>query len=432
MAKPKFFFNDYGVNKGYPWAGTEATLGVSGGAESAVDLGRNLSNGIKLEHIDTTASRSFIDLGSSCRAGVWCAILVEIVDFDLTNYSGDTGANAPIKNSTTTNIDADVSLSDRIVTFDDITNGGVGWYCIWMKYSATTSPTIRCGLGTDGDMTNGAGYITIGRVGFFTMLQNNAEPSTSGNVPSFAIPGFPAAYSVTGNTVDANKKVTWGSTGVGTIDRYSVIYAIGDSKSDNFLTDTPTSLPNTTDIACYTYAKSGQGYDYMVTNIADLQAKYVDSFENGNRDFWPDMEELPQTPLSPNCLMFSNFGVNDINGATYTSTQEVANFVSMASTLGYNDVIITELSPWGAYIGASAGEVTETKAFNTLAKSTCEAKGWVFVPLYYALGDRPANPDNIVNPTYSTDDLHPVGTGSRVIDGLIKCALDEARQRNFP
>lgn len=429
MAKPKFFYNELYVTTGYPWAGTEATTAGTG-TESAVDLSRNLSNGLKLEMVDTTASRSFYQISRSCAAGVWCAVLVEVVDHNLDNYSGSTESNAPIKNLTTTNINADTSSSDRIVTYDQIKAGGNGWYCIWMKYDVTTTPSIRIGFGSDGTMTNGSGYITIGRVGFFSLQQDNVEPSTSGNVPSYAPPSFSAAYAVTGNTVDSNKLVTWGTTSIGDIDRYSVLYAIGDSKADNFGTDSPTTLPARTPIACYTYAKSGQGYDYMVTNITDLQSKYVDSFENGNRDLWPDMEEMPQAVIEPNALMFNNFGINDFDGADYTAQQELDNFISMAQTLGYDDVIITGLSPCLASAQIVQSESDEAKSFNSLAQAECKARGWIFVPIFYLLGDRPTNPDNLLNPTYTTDNLHPIGPGSTVIDGQIKCAIDEFHQRN--
>ena len=252
MAKPKFFYNEYTYSRGYPWQGTEAFTS-GGGSESSVDLGRNLSNGIRLENTGSSG-QVFLTLSDECPAGVWCAVLVEVTDFDLSNYSGSGGGNAPIKNATTTNINADTELADRVVTFDQLKAGGNGWYCIWMKYDVTTTPTIRVGIGTDGVQTQ-AGFMTVGRIGFFKLQQDNVEPSTVGGVPSFALPGNGAAYSVTGNRVDANKKVIWGTESIGDIDRYSVLYAIGDSKS-NEPVDSPRTLGQRTSIACYTWLRS--------------------------------------------------------------------------------------------------------------------------------------------------------------------------------
>ncbi|MBG7617458.1 MAG: SGNH/GDSL hydrolase family protein, partial [Chloroflexi bacterium] len=205
-------------------------------------------------------------------------------------------------------------------------------------------------------------------------------------------------------------------------------YAIGDSKANEIAVEAPSTMPAENRANVYAYARAGEGYDYMVANIADLQAQKVDYSlaSEVQRDVWADMDEFPKVPLRPDSLMFSNFGVNDIDGSTYTGAQEVANFKSLAATLGYDDVIFTDINPWGAV--ATAGEITETKSFNALALDECRASGWVFVPLYYDTSDQPTNPDDLL-PAFTSDGLHPNLAGSLLISGLMDCAIQEWRQR---
>lgn len=428
MAQPKFFFNEYYLGRGYPWAPGDATTSGTG-ATSVRDLGRNLSNGIKCELVDTTSSQAFFNLAKPCPAGVWCAILVEILDFDLTNYSGGVGGNSPIKCGTTTNVNVDASLDDRAVSFDQIKAGGAGWYCIWMKYDVTTTPTIRAGLGVDSGMTNGPGFIEFGRVGFFVLKQDNLEPGLSGNVPSYALPDHPNSYSVTGNRVDANDKVIWGTTSIGEIDRYSVIYSIGDSKSDAKGTDSPTTLPTQFNTSVYNYGVSSQGTDYMIANIAHLQEMRVENDVETARDIWADINEFPQAALRPNCLMFCNFGVNNIDGDKKTASETLDAFMQIKDFLGYKDVIITELNPWGSGIYAgTAGELAEMKTLHQICKDKCRAEDWVYVHLHHDLSDFPANPENLL-PAISADGLHMFKQGSLTQDGLIIGAIQEFNQR---
>lgn len=418
MAKPLTYKNRFGYGVGYPWVATDANIRTGG--SSVVDLGRTVSNGLKLENAGS-AGRSIRSLSGTFNAGLWYCIMVEIIDFDLSGYSGTSGANAPLKCGTTGS--ADMLTSDRILTFDELKAGGPGWYCLMLKFDTTDSRNVFVGLGTDSDVS-AAGYITIGRVASIPQVTNNSKT----HIPSYPLPGHTCAFNVTGNTIDGNKKITWGTTSIGTIDRFLVIYSIGDSKSDAKSQDTPWGMAANHNIAVYNFGESGQGYDYMVTNISKLQSKLIRNDLEIDRDIFPLMAELPQPPLTPNCLMFSNFGVNDM--ATYTAAEEVANFVSLAETLGYEDVILTDINPWATgTLGATAAEEAETLLFNAALKAKAREKGWVFVQSYYALGNQPTAPDDLKAIYDAGDGLHMTPEGSAVMDSLIAGALQEFKQR---
>ncbi len=431
MSLPQVTHNRFSGVGGYAWTGSSG--GIFGtGTRTVVDLGRNLSNGIRFD--SGSAGRGFLTFSNiTVPANMWLGVLVEITDADLSGVFGTGSANAVIKLTV-----GGETGGTTYVSIQNIKDSGPGWYCITGQYAANTTLNIKVGVGTDSNLAADA-FVTIGRVCY--------DIYTEETIPDMALPGYAAAYDTTGNSVDATRLVTFGETKIENLDKdYRIIYAIGDSKSNSKDSDMPFHLSTLFKRPTYVYSASGEGYNHMVDNLDYLRigaTKWVGGNNDTNRDIWADMDEFPKVPLRPNTLLFANFFVNDINSGEYSATQCIENAQTLITTLGFENVIITDMNPWKAGgfghasdLGTSdAAKITDTKLFNSLAKALCIDKGWVHVPLYYEMGKKLPGDVDIMSDGQDgdldmTDDgLHPFGTYQPLAAGLVECQLQEARQK---